>query len=76
MAQEKQRKIQAIKKAACATFFKFDGSTELALTRLKAWVLLVDNVNAATTTNDAVCAVTALEGLQRISNLHSTISVR
>ena len=39
-------------------------SLQLALAGLEARVLLVDNVNAATTANDAVCAMTTLEGFE------------
>lgn len=47
-----------------------------ALTCLEARVLLVDHINTATTTYYTVCAVTSLQGLERVLDFHGTISVR
>ena len=43
----------------------------LALAGFKAWVYLVDNVNAATTAHQTVSPVTAFKRFQRVSNLHN-----
>ena len=48
----------------------------LALPRLETRILLVDYIDAAAAANDTVRAMTTLKGLQRISDLHGTISVQ
>lgn len=45
---------------------------ELALPRLEAWIGLVDDVDAALAAHHAVFAVTALQRLHRVFNLHLT----
>ena len=46
------------------------GSTKLTLSRLEAWLGLVDDIGAAPATNHAVIAMAALERLQRINDFH------
>lgn len=43
---------------------------KLALTRFEAWVLLVDDVDAAFAANQTVVAVAALQRFQRILDFH------
>ena len=64
------------KKAANAALRYHMQLWHLALASLEARVLLVDDINAATTTNDTVCAVTSLEGLQRISDFHFSFPIK
>jgi hypothetical protein len=42
----------------------------LALARLEAAIGLVDHIGAATTTDHAVIAMTVLQGLERVADLH------
>ena len=46
---------------------------QLALASLEAALDLVDDVNPALAANQTVVAVTAAEGLQRITDLHGTM---
>lgn len=66
-----------MKKAAYSGPFditcKYAGS---ALTSLETRVLLVDDVNTTPATNHTVGAVTALEGLERISDLHFLFPIK
>lgn len=48
----------------------------LALTRLKAALHLVDDVNPALATDQTVVAVTAAERFQRVTDLHGTMLLR
>ena len=49
---------------------KQTASRQSALTSLEAWVQLVDDVDAALATDETVVAVTSLERLERILDLH------
>jgi hypothetical protein len=59
------RGAAAVKKSGEATFAK-----PLALSRLVAFLRLVDDVDAAFATHEAVVAVAVTQGFQRITDFH------
>mgnify|MGYP000412675065 CR=1 FL=1 len=55
---------------------RFNAKSESALAGFEAAVGLVDDIDAPTATNHAIVAMTALERLQRVTDLHGWVLLR
>jgi|GEM_PF-2252640 len=66
-AHEKRRGVRA--------FFKLSVSEDLALTRLIAGVLLVDDINAAFALDDFAIRIALFKGLERVRYFHGLVPV-
>jgi hypothetical protein len=51
------------------------GPRRLALTGLKAWIGLVDDINAALAPDDLVVAVATAQGFQGVTDFHDLLWV-
>jgi len=69
MRQLGNRILSAINKVI-RLFKRSTAETQSALTSLEAWVLLVDDVDAALAANQTVVAVTSLKRFERVLDLH------